>query len=118
MEYGGIRLDAFAPERLTDPKIRAVMPRISVSLDEECEAAFPGARSAKVSITLKDGRELFRYQPTRKGDPDAPLTDTDLDEKFLELVGPVLGAQAAKDFLRTLWTGSALPGELDLLTRR
>jgi len=118
MEYGGVRLDAFAPERLTDPKIRAVMPRISVSLDEECEAVFPGARSAKVSITLKDGRELFRYQPTRKGDPDAPLTDTDLDEKFLELVGPVLGVPAAKDFLRTLWSGSALPGELALLTRR
>jgi 2-methylcitrate dehydratase PrpD len=117
MEYGGVRLDAFAPERLTDPKIRAVMPRISVSLDEECEAAFPGRRSAKVSIRLRDGRELFRYQPTRKGDPDAPLSDTDLDEKFLELTSPVLGTQAAKDFLRALWTGSALPGELTLIRR-
>jgi len=112
--YGGVRLDAFSPERLADPAIRAIMPRISVSLDAECEAAFPGARSAKVSITLRDGRKLYRHQPTRKGDPDAPLSDVELDEKFLELTGPVLGASPAREFLASLRQGSALPGLLAL----
>lgn len=115
--YGGVRLDAFSPERLSDPAIRAIMPRISVSLDAECEAAFPGARSAKVGITLRDGRKLYRHQPTRKGDPDAPLSDVELDEKFLELTGPVLGASAARDFLASLRHGAALPGELRLQGR-
>ncbi|MDB5414429.1 MAG: MmgE/PrpD family protein [Rubritepida sp.] len=114
MLYGGVRLDAFAPERLVDPAIRAIMPRITVSEDAECEAAFPGARSAKVTIKLRDGRELYRHQPTRKGDPDAPLSDQELDEKFLELVGPVMGAIEAREFLAGLRQGSALPGELKL----
>ncbi|UPY36698.1 MmgE/PrpD family protein [Sediminicoccus sp. KRV36] len=114
MLYGGVRLDAFAPERLVDPAIRAIMPRITVSLDAECEAAFPGARSAKVSIRLRDGRAFHRHQPTRKGDPDAPLSDLELEEKFLELVGPVLGPAEAAGFLAQLWNSAALPGELRL----
>jgi 2-methylcitrate dehydratase PrpD len=110
--HGGVRLDAFAPARLVDPGIRALMSRITVSLDPECEAAFPDARSAKVTIKLRDGRELYRHQPTRKGDPDAPLSDVELDEKFLELAGPVLGASGAASLLAQLWTGTDLPGEL------
>lgn len=112
--HGGVRLDAFAPARLADPAIRGIMPRISVSLDAECEAAFPGARSAKVSLLLRDGRELYRHQPTRKGDPDAPLSDVELDEKFLELTGPVLGVEASVALLSQLRNGAALPEELIL----
>ena len=112
MLHGGVRLDAFAPARLVDPAIRAIMPRITVSLDPECEAGFPGVRSAKVTIRLRDGREFFRHQPTRKGDPDAPLSDVELDEKFMELCGPVLGAPGATALLAQLRHGASLPGEL------
>jgi hypothetical protein len=42
-------------------------------------------------------------QPTRKGDPDAPLTDADLNDKFLELASPVLGVEPAKRRLEELW---------------
>jgi 2-methylcitrate dehydratase PrpD len=110
--HGGVRLAAFAPERLSDPAIRAIMGRITVSEDGECTAAFPGARSAKVSIRLRDGRALHRHQPTRRGDPDAPLSDAELDEKFLELVSPVTGE--ARALLEALWRGNALPGEVAL----
>ena len=72
---GGVRLAAFEPAALADPRIRALMPRITVSLDPELAADYPGRRAAKVTVKLRDGRELFRYQPTRKGDPDAPLSD-------------------------------------------
>jgi 2-methylcitrate dehydratase PrpD len=112
---GGVRLAAFAPESLADPRIRAVMPKVSVSLDPELAADYPGRRAAKVTIGLRDGRELFRYQPTRKGDPDAPLSDAELSEKFRELAVPVIGAAAAEALLQSLWTGDALPGAVPLL---
>jgi 2-methylcitrate dehydratase PrpD len=112
--HGAVRLSAFEPARLSDPAIRAVMPRITVSLDAECEAAFPAQRSAKVTMKLRDGRDFFQFQPTRKGDPDAPLTDRDLSEKFLELVGPETGSQAAATLLDALWKSSALPGFVPL----
>jgi 2-methylcitrate dehydratase PrpD len=91
------------------------MPRISVSLDPECEAVFPARRSAKVTIRLRGGKELFQHQPTRKGDPDAPLSDRELDEKFLELAEPVVGDAAAKALLAQLWNGTSLPGLVPLL---
>ena len=112
--HGGVRLDAFTPTRLADPAIRAIMPRITVSLDKECEAVFPGARSAKVSVRLANGREFYLHQPTRKGDPDAPLSDIELDEKFLELTGPVLGVMQATTLLAQLRDGAELPGLLRL----
>lgn len=116
--HGGVRLAAFEPERLTDPAIRALMGKVTVSLDPECAAVFPSKRSAKVTITLKDGRVLFRHQHTRKGDPDAPLTDQDLSDKFLELTSDAIGAAAAKALLQQLWEGSTLPGIVPLVVHQ
>ena len=113
--HGGVRLAAYEEARMKDPAVRALMPRIRVEVDPECEAAFPSKRSAKVEIRLKDGRVLKRHQPTRKGDPDAPLSDEDLSEKFLELVVPAVGEQPAKALLDQLWHGAALPGPVPLL---
>jgi 2-methylcitrate dehydratase PrpD len=112
---GGVRLAAFEPPALADPRIRALMPRIAVSLDSELAADYPGRRAAKVTVKLRDGRELFRYQPTRKGDPDAPLSDSELSEKFTELAAPVIGGAGARALLEALWHGNALPGPVPLL---
>ena len=49
---------------------------------------------------------LFRskyFQPTRKGDPEMPLTDDELNGKYFELAEPVLGAADAKKLLDALW---------------
>jgi 2-methylcitrate dehydratase PrpD len=107
---GGVRLAAFSPEALADPRIREIMRRVTVSLDPELAEAYPGRRAAKVSVQLRDGRSLFLYQPTRKGDPDAPLSDEDLSAKFRELAEPVIGADAARQLLDSLWHGRELPG--------
>ncbi len=110
---GGVRLAAFEPERLVDPAIHALMPRVSVSLAPDLANAYPGKRAARVTIILRNGTTLERYQPTRKGDPDAPLSDADLSAKFRELATPVIGT-AAEDLLAALWGGTALPGPVHL----
>ncbi len=101
--HGSVRLAAFAPARLADPEVQALMQRVDVVLDARCEADFPGRRSATVEIELKDGRRLGRYQPHRKGDPEEPLTDAELTEKFFELATPVIGRTAAEALLANLW---------------
>jgi 2-methylcitrate dehydratase PrpD len=112
--HGGVRLAAFSPERLTDEAIRREMAKVTVSVDPECEAAFPGRRSAHVTVTLTDGRQLHRYQPTRKGDPDAPLSDAELGEKFAELVSPAIGERQAAELLDALWQGDKVPQDIPL----
>ncbi|MEN0075166.1 MAG: MmgE/PrpD family protein [Paracraurococcus sp.] len=109
---GGVRIAAFTPENLANPAIRAIMPKVTVTLDPELADAYPAKRAAKLRVTLADGRVLDRYQPTRKGDPDAPLSDAELSEKFRELCDPVIGADAAAALLEALWRGAAAPGAL------
>jgi 2-methylcitrate dehydratase PrpD len=103
LEHGNVRLAAFSEERIAEKKTRDLMKKISVALDPELDAAFPRQRAARVAITARGGRREEFLQPTRKGDPDMPLSDAELDGKFLELAAPVLGEAPAKKKLEQLW---------------
>jgi 2-methylcitrate dehydratase PrpD len=102
LTHGSVRLAAFEPQRLQDPATRDLMPRVRVSLDPQLDAAFPAQRAARVAIHAR-GRRDEHLQPTRIGDPDAPLSDSQLENKYLELAVPVLGERKARDKLRQLW---------------
>lgn len=102
--YGSIRLDAYSPERLTDPTVRQLMKKISVSLDPAIDAVFPAQRAANIAIVLADGTELQRHQPHRVGDPELPLSDQQLSDKFLELTGTVLQKDDSTQLLQALWS--------------
>jgi 2-methylcitrate dehydratase PrpD len=112
LHHGAVRLDAFAPERLLDPVLTAFMPRVTVSLAPDLAEAYPKRRAARIRLELTDGRAFEHEQPTRKGDPEQPLTDEELDAKFHELAAPVIGARAAAALLRGIREGNALPGPL------
>jgi 2-methylcitrate dehydratase PrpD len=102
LTHGSVRLSAFEEKRLRDETTRALMKRIELSLDAKLDAAFPAQRAARVAIQAH-GRREEHLQPTRVGDPDAPLSDSQLEEKYLELAAPVVGEKMAKDQLQRLW---------------
>jgi len=102
LTHGSVRLAAFESPRLMDPETRALMGKVSVALDPELDATFPRQRAARVAITARGQREEL-LQPTRKGDPDLPLSDNELNDKFLELASPVLGKEQAQSLLKRLW---------------
>ena len=104
LTHGSVRLAAFEPARINDPATRELMARIEVAIDPELDAAFPRQRAARVSFDAHDGRREELLQPTRIGDPDAPLSDAQLDAKYLELAAPVIGEGKAKALLQKLWS--------------
>ncbi len=104
LAHGSVRLAAFEPARLGDPATRALMERIELAVDPELDAAFPRQRAARVAIQTRDGRKAEHLQPTRKGDPDAPLSDAELEDKFMELAAPVLKDAPARALVQRLWT--------------
>jgi 2-methylcitrate dehydratase PrpD len=101
--YGAVRLNAFEPERLADSALRALMAKTKLVADPQLSAGFPALRAARIVITLNDGRAIEQYAPCRKGDPEAPLSDADINDKFTELAAPVIGAEAAAKLLAQLW---------------
>lgn len=106
--HGSVRLDAFSAERIADPDLRRLMERVSLRADPELNARFPGMRSSRVTIRLRDGEELGWFQAHRKGDPEDPLSDRELENKFMELAAPVIGSKPARGLMGRLWGADAL----------
>ena len=109
MVHGSVRLNAFLEDRMNDADVRALMKKIEVVADPELSKGYPQQRAAQVEIETNDGRTLAHFQPTRKGDPEMPLTDEELDDKFLELATPVVGEAGARALLAQLWRTETLP---------
>lgn len=101
--HGSVRLNAFRPERLGDGEVRALMQKIECVADTELSKGYPTQRAAQVEIEMNDGRKYAHFQPTRKGDPEMPLTDAELNDKFMELAVPVIGESPAHALLAQLW---------------
>lgn len=56
-----------------------------------------GGRQAVVEVTLKDGRTLSRNSELPKGEPENPLTASELDAKYLSTAGLVLDDTQARE---------------------
>lgn len=95
--YGRVRTQAFQPEWVTRPEIATLMERIDLVEDPELTKRFPRQRSARAIIVTRQGARLEHLQLHRRGDPEEPLSDAELDDKFMELAAPVIGEQAAAE---------------------
>ncbi|MDH3414162.1 MAG: MmgE/PrpD family protein [Gammaproteobacteria bacterium] len=100
---GRVRLNAFDDQHLEDREIRELIKRIELYVDPQCDKGFPKQRAAVVEMHTRDGRVLRFRAPTRKGDPDSPLSDAELVDKYRELVAPVIGEASAEGLLDVLW---------------
>lgn len=100
--HGSVRLNAFLPDRLNDGEVRALMQKIECVADAELSKGYPTQRAAQLEIEMVDGRRYTHFQPTRKGDPEMPLSDDELDDKFMELTMPVIGEAPARALLAQL----------------
>lgn len=103
LSLGSVRLRAFEEERLHDPVLRNLVERTTLVADPEYDARFPGQRAARVTVVDGSGQEHEHARTTRKGDPDDPLTDAELREKFDDLTVPVLGEAGSAELSTALW---------------
>jgi 2-methylcitrate dehydratase PrpD len=82
---------------LTDPTISALRHRVHISEEAAMSAVAPRLRPARVTVTLKDGREETVTRESHRGDFNEPFEETELRAKFRELAGAVLkSGQAAR----------------------
>jgi 2-methylcitrate dehydratase PrpD len=100
---GSVRLGAFTTESLTHPGIRDLLTRITVIAEPEFDRDFPARRRARLTLLMADGSARVHQRDTRKGDPDDPLTDAEMQSKFDDLAVGVIGAESAGVLARQLW---------------
>jgi 2-methylcitrate dehydratase PrpD len=64
--------------------------------DDTYNARFPAERWAHVTFVMRDGTRLTSEPSVARGNPENPLSDAELLEKFQRLAEPVLGAERSR----------------------
>jgi 2-methylcitrate dehydratase PrpD len=80
---------------LSDPAISALRHRVHVTEDAAMSAVAPRLRPARVTVTLKDGRQGTHACESHRGDFNQPFQESELREKFRDLAGHVLTPASA-----------------------
>jgi 2-methylcitrate dehydratase PrpD len=123
---GRLDADEIAGGGLRDPLVLGLLKRIHLTERPDLTRRFPGERIAVVRMRLDDGSVMTSEPTAARGDPDAPLDDRELRQKFRSLAGAVPDhARAAieravdglegcrtvaADFLQLLLQPASVPG--------
>jgi len=118
--FGRVGVDEIDSGALADPRVRRLLDVMTLGEEREFSCRFPAERWARVDITLNDGR-IVRSEPVQaRGDPERPLSDEALRDKYFDFAAPVLGrarAQRIERYIDALPDDDAFSMLLDELLR-
>jgi 2-methylcitrate dehydratase PrpD len=105
---------------LSDRSLHAIEERTTIALDDEVEAASNElSTAARVSVTLRDGRNLSKLVAAPKGSPTLPFTGTEHEARFTQEMSTrvsekicleIVAMSRNLDQLDPRWLGDALIG--------
>ncbi|MBE0625892.1 MAG: MmgE/PrpD family protein [Burkholderiales bacterium] len=93
----------FAPARIDDALLRAVLANTEIIADAGLNALYPDKFPARVTITLNDGTTFQQTVLVPKGDPQDPLTAAELDAKFRGNADALLGGARSGELLQAIY---------------
>jgi 2-methylcitrate dehydratase PrpD len=88
--HGRIGPEHITGAGLTDPRVKALINKITVEQEPRHSARFPAGRWSDIEVTRKDGRVLKSGDINARGGPEAPLTDAEVLEKLHFMAGRAL----------------------------
>ena len=89
--------------------------RVTVRTAADLTARLPDARSARVTVTLDDGRSFEEEVVHARGGAERPWAESELEEKFVELAEPTLGRDATESLWQGVRNRTVTPRELGRL---
>ena len=92
----------FTEDLLVNPGVCGLAERVTIDADEDMSRAFPQQWPAHVEVTLRDGRSFERLVPYPKGEPEAPMTESEIEDKFRDLATVAVTEEAADAIIRAV----------------
>ena len=118
MLVGKLGPQEISEQALHDREVNRIADLIELVEHEPYNKAFPEERYSHVVIELKSG-ELFKSEThTARGDPEAPLSDQEILEKYHAFADPVIGetrAEKVRNVIEEMGTNTHLNDLLELL---
>jgi 2-methylcitrate dehydratase PrpD len=103
LKFRAVKFEHFSEQTRRDPAFAAIARKLSVTAPADVDRLYPQLRPARVTVTTARG-SFTRQADEALGSRIVPLDDAGLTAKFLDLVGPVLGAARAKELGERLWS--------------
>lgn len=88
-------VDEYSETGIRDAAVLELAKRVRWEVDAEAERLWPTRYPCEVMIKLKSGKEVSSRVEWPKGDPENPVSEAELKEKFMILSSPVLGKDKA-----------------------
>jgi 2-methylcitrate dehydratase PrpD len=103
LKFRAVRLDHFDASLRRDPWFASCARKLNISAPPDVDRLYPQLRPARVTVTTARGT-FARQVDEALGSRIVPLDDDGLREKFLGVVGPVLGAPCGDKLANRIWS--------------
>jgi 2-methylcitrate dehydratase len=100
---GEISLKSFETKRFLDPDVIELMKKIELRENPEFTRDYPNAWNCKVIAHTRSGDRREEHTVYPKGHPNNPMTDDEVEAKFINLCEPLLGLQKCRAFFDFAW---------------
>jgi 2-methylcitrate dehydratase PrpD len=94
---------SFKPGRIDRPEVQRMIPQVRVYTDEETDRCYPQRRGGVVTLVMKDGTRLTERVLDPKGEGENPMSDADLERKFVSNCEPLIGKDKSSRLLEAVW---------------
>ena len=100
---GKIDNSTYSEKKFRDPKILDFLKKITVVEDKTLSSMYPEAVANRVTVKLSSGKAVSKQVDYHKGHPKNPMSDQDVEHKFLRLTSRILDKNRARRILDSAW---------------
>jgi 2-methylcitrate dehydratase len=100
---GEVTQNSFAASRLGDPAVKELMGKVKVIEAPALSAMYPEGAPGRVTILMRSGDAHVAEVRYPKGHEKNPMSDREIEEKFIELCAGRLSAAQREKVIETLW---------------
>ena len=119
LRFGSLTFDHLTDAAIRDRDTLRVLEAIEIVTSDELaqqeEAREDHVEPAIATIWTHDGRELRTLNPAATGTPQRPISDAELEDKFLGCTDACLELEDAKNLIARIWKLETIPSALELL---
>jgi 2-methylcitrate dehydratase PrpD len=94
---GKVGVDEFTDETVSDPVIRAMIPKTAVHQDTELYERVKDSMPGRVTVRTRDGRKFTDEVLYPKGNAANPMSEDQFKAKFMDMAERVLGHQQSEE---------------------
>ncbi|MEH7342444.1 MmgE/PrpD family protein [Bacillus sp. JJ1532] len=101
--FGRAWRNEYSMENINDPKILELASKVEVVADDELDALYDEKWPSIIEITTKDNEVYISRCDLPKGEPEHPLSDRELKEKFISLTADAVSDEKAEEIWDTIF---------------